>query len=791
MADTPEPNLFDEGRGIFIAPVRHHSPACAMHLAAMIDEIAPAMILIEGPGDYDHLIPLLTDAATVPPVAIVAITGDESEGSDAPARAVNYFPFCAHSPEFIALATAAERGIRARFIDLPSTDKAMLSGGAEMVQLDERPFDSGTYVRALAERLGCRDGNEAWDHLFETRLRDGDWRRFFADVGLYCAHMREATAAETMAADGTLAREEAMIAHLAAARREVEGPIVVVVGGFHSPPLAAARLDDAKPVPAAKAGRAPYLIRYGYRQLNALTGYGAGLPLPAYYAGLWDKAREGSQDPYGDHASDVMTRFSAHLRESLPGAAPPLPVLVATLENAHRLAALRGRPGPLRDDLLDAARSTLLKGEEGGDMSPVMAEFAAFLTGSAIGDVPLSAGSPPLVEAVRARARALGLRVDDGERRARELDIYRKPRHREISRFLHANVFLESGFAQRTGGPDFRSGVGLDRLIETWTVMWSPLVEARLIERAADGDSIESVLVVAFERRMRALEEGGQGGDAGAAIDLFAAACQAGIGARAGDVLRLIETQILRDADLASVAAALRDLIALWRGRAALGLDDARPVERLIGAAWRRALFLLPDLKHAGEDRIDAALDAMVVLREVVSQPEEDLPGIDAALFDEAVAHLLDAELAPALAGAVAALALLAGRIDEANFAGRLRGELMGAHPDLARRVAWLRGVIAISRELLWRVPDLIAAADETIGGLDDDDFAALLPHLRIAFNRLDPREIDRLAQEVAGAHGGDAAALTGSLDVSAAELDFNLRADRDVAEMLKTEGLA
>ena len=92
---------------------------------------------------------------------------------------------------------------------------------------------------------------------------------------------------------------------------------------------------------------------------------------------------------------------------------------------------------------------------------------------------------------------------------------------------------------------------------------------------------------------------------------------------------------------------------------------------------------------------------------------------------------------------------------------------------------------------MLWRVPDLIAAADETIGGLDDEDFSALLPHLRIAFNRLDPREIDRLAQEVAGAHGGDAAALSGSLDVSAAELDFNLRADRIVAEMLKTEGLA
>jgi len=444
----------------------------------------------------------------------------------------------------------------------------------------------------------------------------------------------------------------------------------------------------------------------------------------------------------------------------------------------------------MRDDLIDACRSTLLKGEEGGETSPVMAELAAFLTGAAIGDVPLSAGSPPLVEAVRARARALGFRLDDGERRTRELDIYRNPRHREASRFLHATVFIDSGLAQRTGGPDFRAGVNLDRLFESWSVMWSPLFEARLIERAADGDTIEEAVATVLDRQVRALEEQGLGGSASAAIDLFATACQAGIAARATTVLPLIEAHVTRDPDLASVAEALRDLVALWRNRIALGFDDGSAIEALIGTAWRRALFLLPGLVDGGEDRIAPTLAAMAVLREVVGLAGDALPVLDPILFDEAVAHLLDADLDPALAGAVAALALLSGRLDDDAFAALLSGELRGAYTEAARRIAWLRGVIAISRELLVRIPALIDTADAILAALGDEEFLDLLPHLRIAFAQLDPREIDRLAFVVAGRHGADAATLVAAHAIPPADYEANLRADRAVAALLLADGL-
>ena len=90
--------LFDEKGKVWLAPIRHHSPACSAALAAMIREIRPTQILIEGPEDYTRLIPDLLHPETQPPVAIAALV----EHKDRP-RIAAYFPLCAHSPEFVAL----------------------------------------------------------------------------------------------------------------------------------------------------------------------------------------------------------------------------------------------------------------------------------------------------------------------------------------------------------------------------------------------------------------------------------------------------------------------------------------------------------------------------------------------------------------------------------------------------------------------------------------------------------------------------------------------------------------
>jgi hypothetical protein len=103
-------------------------------------------------------------------------------------------------------------------------------------------------VTALARELNCRDGNEVWDHLFESRLAAPDWQGFFTDVAHYCACIRAASDPARMEEDGTLARETQMRAILAEVRGAVPGPIVAVVGAFMPQPCSMLPMPDRWPV---------------------------------------------------------------------------------------------------------------------------------------------------------------------------------------------------------------------------------------------------------------------------------------------------------------------------------------------------------------------------------------------------------------------------------------------------------------------------------------------------------------------------------------------------------------
>ena len=192
------------------------------------------------------------------------------------------------------------------------------------------------------------------------------------------------------------------------------------------------------------------------------------------------------------------------------------------------------------------------------------------------------------------------------------------------------------------------------------------------------------------------------------------------------------------------------------------------------------------------EDRLGEALDGLACLREVIAAAGAETDVIDQSLFDEAIAALVGADLPPALAGAVAALGFLAGLVDEQRLAAGLRGELGGAYTDPAACIAFLRGLLAMSRELLWRVPALVEAVDEILALLETDRFTEMLPHLRLAFAALDPRETDRLARAVADQHGVEAGAVAGAVryDVGAEEVAANLALSERLVEQLRSDGL-
>ena len=116
-------------------PVRHHSPACAWHVDRVIRSVKPDAVLIEGPRDASHLIPLFTHPQTKLPVAIYT-TYIERSPEGAPARHAAYYPLCEYSPELAAIRAATAVNAKVRFIDLtfPEMVRAGRARGSQRAQ---------------------------------------------------------------------------------------------------------------------------------------------------------------------------------------------------------------------------------------------------------------------------------------------------------------------------------------------------------------------------------------------------------------------------------------------------------------------------------------------------------------------------------------------------------------------------------------------------------------------------------------------------------------------------------
>ncbi|SDE77911.1 DUF5682 family protein [Rhodospira trueperi] len=776
--------LTQADRGLHFAPIRHHSPACAWAVRQMIRDVRPRQVLIETPSDFHEHIPALLDPATRPPVAIAALIDHPQRP-----RVVAYAPYCDHSPEYVALREGAAQGARLRFIDLPLAIRVEDNeppAEQPLPLLEDPRFDSSDYVADLARRTGCRDGFELWDHLFERQLGGRDWRAFFEQVGAYCTGIRRTTGAAAITASGWDRREAHMRAALAEAMKD-EGPVVVVIGGFHL----AALVDPGAPPPSRPGTRATtrsYLIRYGYAAMDALSGYAAGLPQPGYYAALWQRAMAADGVPHWHDATlDLVTEFAGAMRAA--GQAIPVPTQVEWLRLAEGLGTLRGRPGAFRHDLIDAARSALVKGEA-GEPEAWTARLIAFLRGSALGEVPSTALSLPLVDDARRRAATHRLEIDDTAQRRRKLDLRRKPAHLAASRFLHAMAMLGTGFARREAGPDFVDGRRTDLLFEDWAYAWTPSVDGRLIEVSDLGDDVPTACLRLFERRWRALSDDGRGDDLDGWLRLFAQGLVVGLGAKLTPFLAALSAAIRSHGEFAAVAAALRRLQVLALSRGPLGIPPEIDVTDLLGTAYHRLVFLCDTLPQTPADLVAARLRGLRVVIEVLRGPGGEALNPD--LFDDAIDRVVDAQPRPEILGAVLALCVQSGRRSDADLVAATEGHFAGSLASPEDRTGVVRGVLATAPALVWQVEALLGSIDRLLTSLSEDDFLTLLPHLRLAFTALSPGETDRLARRLAELHGCGIAALMP--DPGAAWSPDDVRratlADRAVRGSIAADGL-
>ena len=794
--------------GVHLVPVRHHSPACALALSALLEEVRPGVVLIEGPAEYTSLLPALQDPATVPPVAVLSLTD----------HAASYYPLAEFSPEWVALRWAGANGAEAAFIDRgvrPGDDDDGGAGAGGRTLQAEYHLARSAALDALASRLGCRDHDEVWEQLFEDRgsadIRA--WPDFFADTLAWSALARLDAEREVLDADGTHAREAVMAAALRRRLKETAdgggGPLVVVTGAFHTPALLDA-LDAAPeaawlPEPETRTRPVPesWLIRYDYARLDSLGGYGAGMPSP----GLWQRAwrartgagpgRSAARTPTGARgfATAVVLDVVTALRER--GEPLGTAQVRAAVEQALGLAALRGRAWPGRTDILDALTSCLVKDDTGlsGNLG---AAVAAVFAGSAPGRVPPGTAAPPLVAEVRERLTALRFTLDDAVERRVSLDTARRPRHRRRRELLARLRFAGVGLARQVGGADLVAGTGLGQLVEEWAYAWTPQAEAALVRAAREAPTLDLLVATRLAERLSGESS------AGDLAEVLTELAVMGMGEAAAQVCDALETAVSDLSDLAELAGVLHRLAALVEGSGRLSLDGAgsagSAVPRLrsmLGRGTATAARLVAELVGLKDDEAAKAVDALIAVRDLLVRLAGADGGTAPGFADagrEAVLREIDVlrrarAAAPVLVGCATGIASTTGSLSRQEVADAVVAHLSpGADP--AALADFLVGLVRAAPDAVLRAPDTLRAVTRTLTDLDEPGFLAILPDLRRAFTTLRPTETHRLAEQVAALAGADASQIDVVWNVDPAQAALGQRIEQDLVASLVRDGL-
>ena len=161
---------------------------------------------------------------------------------------------------------------------------------------------------------------------------------------------------------------------------------------------------------------------------------------------------------------------------------------------ADTLAALRERPRPGLDDLMEAVRAVFCYDSD----APLQLIQRALLVDEALGTVPDDVPAVPLVQDVFAQQKRLRLTVR-ADTTDLELDL-RQPAHLEKSVLLHRLALLGVHWGRRR---TVRGGTGTFR--ELWRLAWEPEFAVDLIAASRWGGTLQSAASgLAAERALEA-----------------------------------------------------------------------------------------------------------------------------------------------------------------------------------------------------------------------------------------------------------------------------------------------
>lgn len=726
---------------LHIIGVRHHSPSCARLVAHTIREARPRFVLIEGPSDMNGRIDELLLGHELPIAIFSYASGEEVHHA-------SWSPFCAYSPEWVALETARETRAESLFMDLPAWDKAF----AEVEnRYSDRHSRASDRMRLLCERMGIEDTDALWDHLFEQPLA--------VDVlalrlSTYFRELREGDDP----GDRDRERERYMSRWIAWAMQEAgDLDVVVVCGGYHAPALETAwqaLTEPLRPETPTREGLArlgSYLVPYSFHRLDSFVGYESGMPSPEFYQRVWERGA-------GEAGETMLFDTIQHLRRKKQRVSPADAIAALTL--ASGLKTLRGHAELARIDVLDGLAAAIVKdaldaplpwnrrGTLASGTDPMLVEMVAAFSGERVGRLARGTPQPPLVADVAEQLERAGI----VPQRVAALVVIPLASAAGLgrSRVLHRLRVLRIPGFELTREPSLARAE--TELSEEWRISAVLDAESALIEASAYGATLESAAAARLEEGVRS---------ARGIRDLAAILGEAALVGIAtltdrlfGEVRRVAGIE----PNFGELGGALGQLLALYKHGQLLDTTGATILGETIEAAFERGLWLFEGIDgNAGAAEVDGALALRDALRFGGPQLGVDAPRAEAVMRRRAA----DPAAPPAIRGAsLGFLWSTRAEVDEAQAAAALRGS---ARPEILGD--FLTGLFALAREEVLHSATLLGVVDESVAPMTRDDFLVAIPSLRLAFSYFPPREKEQIARKVLAVHDasgdGDVRSLT------------------------------
>ena len=758
---------------IHIFGIRHHGPGSARSARRALEELAPDIVLVEGPPDANAMIPMVTREEMRPPVALLVYRPGELK------RSV-YYPFAVFSPEWQALRYAVEAGIPARFMDLPQSLQMGAPDPDEVIpaDADAPPEDGGDLspdegngdpkpagsagadderdnqkvngplaaddirrdpLRALAVAAGYSDSERWWERMVEQRIGDAE---LFQGILEAMSALREAAGAGDSMREQQ--REAYMRQTIRAAQKEGFSRIAVVCGAWHAPALntmPSAKSDAGLLAGLPKVKTEATWIPWTNGRLLSASGYGAGIESPGWYGHLWR------------HPDNVavhwLTRVGHLLREQDLDASPAHTIEAVRL--AETLAALRGRPVPGLAELNEATRAVYCFGSD----APLRLIERKLIVGEILGEVPEDAPSVPLRQDLTTLQKRLRL-APDASQTVVDLDL-RKSNDLERSHMLHRLTLLGVpwGLIERSGG-------ARGTFHELWRLQWRPEFAVQLIEASVWGNT---VLDAATNFGMDAAE---RSSDLPALTKLLDRALLAELPDTVRRIMQLLESRAALATDVGHLMRALPPLTTVMRYGNVRGTDGAVVEHVVHGLVARIGVGLPTACASMDDDAAQAMFDQIVAVQGAISliQSEED-----AVIWRNALRLVADRDATHGLvAGRCARLLMDSGDLPEGDAARRLSLALSrAAEPEQA--AAWIEGLLKGSGLLLLHDDPLWNALDEWVAGLGDEPFQAVLPLMRRTFSTFTAPERRQMGERAAaGGHRISAPATAAPIDTERAE---------------------